>query len=450
MSRSPLEELLNTRSRPELRSLVHRLGMKLTLPQVQQVTAHADSLERPTHTLRLGVVHSYTSDLLNPWLAFAAAVQGLGLDIYHAPYGLSPHEARQDSGLTLHKSDLILFLLRREDLHPELAKPLASFSYLQQKDLAAECLERLQHFVGRFRGQNTGQIVLTILPSIFSPELGIYDSHSDRSERAWWANLKVSIAQYLRESVPSSLFLDLDDVLNDVGRQAFFDVRLWYSFSFPFAPVGAREIARHIISIGATLKQPKAKVIVLDADNTLWGGVIGEDGLHGIALGPEYPGNAYVDFQRRLLAYQQRGFLLALCSKNNPSDLDQVFQEHSHQLLRDEHFAARRVNWLSKADNLRSMAEELNLGLESFIFVDDSAHECAAIRQALPQVEVVQTPSQPVHLAACLDSVARLEILSLTPEDLAKTELYAQERRRQESRLSRLPQPIPRETQSCR
>ena len=120
-----------------------------------------------------------------------------------------------------------------------------------------------------------------------------------------------------------------------------------------FRADAAREVARRVIATGSVLKLPKAKVIVFDADNTLWGGIIGEDGINGIALGPDYPGNAYVAFQRRILDFQQRGFILALCSKNNPDDVCQVFKEHTHQLLRDEHFAAQRVNWLPKVDNLR-------------------------------------------------------------------------------------------------
>ena len=121
-----------------------------------------------------------------------------------------------------------------------------------------------------------------------------------------------------------------------------------------------------------------------------------------------------------------------MCSKNNAADVDQVLKEHPHQLLREEHFAARRVNWVPKAENLASLAKELNLGLDSFIFVDDSDHECAAVRHALPQVEVIQVPSRATEVATCLDQVARLEVLSLTSEDLAKTEMYAQERRRRE------------------
>lgn len=433
-TQNQFESLLAARSRSELRSLLGASGSKITIPQAQQLVAHASSLEPAVQTLRLGIVHTYTSDLLDAWLELAAALQGLDLRTYHAPYGLSPHEAEANSGLVAHKPDVTLLLLRREDLHPELTKPLVRFDRPQQETIAAEALERLRDVVSRFRAQKVGQIVLTILPPPRSAELGIYDAQSERSESAWWANLKARIGQYLRESSQASLVLDLDDVLQQVGRSAFFDPRLWYSARFPFGPEAAREIARRVIGIGAVIKQPKAKVIVVDADNTLWGGIIGEDGIHGIALGPDYPGNAYVDFQRRLLDFQQRGFILALCSKNNPADVDQVLKEHPHQLLRDQHFAARRVNWLPKSSNLQALAEELNLGLDSFVFVDDSDHECAAVRQALPQVEVIQAPAQPVQLPGCLDSVARLEVLSLTAEDLVKTELYAQERRRRESK----------------
>jgi FkbH-like protein len=427
------DDLLTIKTRAELRGAFARFGAPLSLPQVQRLAAHAESLGQPEHSLRVGIVHTYTSDLLDPWLSLSAALEGMALHVYHAPYGLSVREAQSDSSLVAHAPDLTLFLLRREDLHPALARPLAALDPVQQESIRREALGRLGGIIRQFRAQRIGQIVLTLLPSVAPAGLGIYDAQSDRSETGWWAALKVEIGQWLRESVPASLLLDLDEVLQHVGREGFFDLRYWYSARFPFRAAAAREVARRVIAIGALLKFPRAKVIVLDADNTLWGGIVGEDGLHGIALGPEYPGNAFMDFQRRILDYQQRGFILALCSKNNAADVEQVLTEHPHQLLRDEHFAARRVNWLPKPDNLISLAEELNLGLESFIFVDDSEHECAGVRHRLPQVEVIQTPAKPVDVPGCLEHVARLEVLSLTAEDLAKTEMYAQERRRRES-----------------
>ncbi len=435
-ARLSFNDLLQCRTRPEIRAALATSRMPLGLAEAQRLTDHLAGLGPAAHSLRLAVAHSYTSELLNPWFTLAAGLEGLDLQVWHAPYGMLVQQAQENSALVNHRPDVTLLMLQREDLHPDLARPLAGLSPARQAELRTEVLAGLERLVGQFRRHKVGQIVLTVLPAMQGPGLGVYDSQSDRSESGWWSGLKAGIGSLFSESLQSCLYLDLDEVLQQFGRSAFFDPRLWFSARFPFTPAAAREFARRVVGVGAVMKFPKAKVIVLDADNTLWGGVIGEDGIDGIKLGPDYPGNAFVAFQRRLLDYQQRGFILALCSKNNQADLDEVLREHPHQVLRDAHFAARRVNWLPKPDNLASLAEELNLGLDSFIFVDDSDHECAAVRQRWPQVEVIQTPARPTDVPGCLEQVARLEVLSLTAEDLAKTEMYAQERRRRELKES--------------
>ncbi len=432
MAKTDLDKLLSTQSLAQLRAELNAGRAPVGPAQAQQITAHARALAAPAQALRIGFVHTYTSDLLDPWLGLAGAVQGVEVQPYHAPYGLALQEASPQSGLIKHQPHVSVLLLQREDLHPDLARPVTGLGATGQIEVRQQALQRVQQLVSLFREQPVGHLVVSFLPRLSGPALGLYDAQAEASESAWWESVKTAVAQWLRTSVPSSLFLDLDEVLQQVGRADFFDRRFWYSARFPFASGGALELCRRLVAIGMALVTPKAKVLVLDADNTLWGGVIGEDGFDGIQLGPDYPGNVYVDFQRRILDFQQRGLILAMCSKNNAADVDQVLQDHPHQLLRDGHFAARRVNWLPKAENLASLAAELNLGLDSFIFVDDSDHECAAVRHALPQVEVIQVPSRPTEVATCLDQVARLEVLSLTREDLSKTEMYAQERRRRE------------------
>jgi FkbH-like protein len=428
-----LEKLLAFRSRDALRQALRQTASPI-LPQIQRLTDHAAGLTPAMRELRLAVVHSYTSELLDPWLGLAGALEGLDVETYHAPYGLNLAEADAKSGLVAHRPDITLMLLRREDLHPDLARPVVGLRPDEQAKLASQAHDRFLAIVTAFRAHNIGHLVVTILPEQAGPALGVYDPQSERSEAAWWSALKADIGRRLRAGVEASLFLDLDEVLAQIGRDAFFDARLWYSARFPFAAAAAREVSRRVVGLGAALKLPKAKVIVLDADNTLWGGIIGEDGIDGIALGHEYPGNAYMAFQRRLLDFQQRGFILALCSKNNPADVDQVLNEHPHQILKPEHFATIRVNWEPKTDNLGALAEELNLGLDSFIFVDDSDYECALVRRELPEVEVIQTPARPVEVPHCLEQVSRLELLSLTVEDQKKTAMYAQERVRRQLR----------------
>jgi len=430
-----LDALLELGTRDALRQAMRQAAPPM-LTQIQQITERAAEMSPTMVELRLGVVHSYTSELLDPWLVLAGALEGLDVRIYHAPYGLNLEEADTRSDLVAHAPDITLMLLRREDLHPDLARPVAALSPEEQSVLSSQALERLFAVIGAFRANKVGNLVVTILPGLNGPALGIYDPQAERSEAAWWSALKADIGRRLRVGVEASLFLDLDEVLAQIGREAFFDPRLWYSAQFPFAAPAAHEFSRRVVALGAAMKFPKAKVIALDADNTLWGGIIGEDGFDGIALGHEYPGNAYMAFQRRLLDFQQRGFILALCSKNNPADVEQVLNDHPHQILKPAHFAAIRVNWEAKTDNLVALAEELNLGLDSFIFVDDSDYECALVRRQLPEVEVIQISARPVEVPSCLDRVSRLELLSLTAEDLKKTEMYAQERTRQQLRQS--------------
>jgi FkbH-like protein len=428
---SPSNGLLSLRTLAELRAALASTREAIGLPMVQTLLQHARQLEPQPWPARLAIVHTFTSELLQPWLELASALQGLDVAVYHAPYGLALDEARPGSALLAHRPEVTWLLLQQTDLHPALGQPLAALSATERQALRAECLAQLREWVTRFRTQGTGHLLVSLLPAPAAPALGLYETNAEASATRWWRELEAEAAAWLRAEVPASSVLSLDDLMLEIGRRRFFDLRYWHASRYPFTPEAAFELARRVAAYLTVLKTPRAKVIVLDADNTLWGGVIGEDGIDGIALGPDHPGSAFVAFQRRLLDFQQRGFVLAMCSKNNPGDVDEVLRRHPHQLLREEHFAAMRVNWQPKPDNLIALAEELNLGLDSFVFVDDSDHECAAVRERLPQVEVIQVPKRPTDVPGCLDHLARLEVLAVTAEDRAKTAMYAQERQRQ-------------------
>src|SRR5262249_30031873 len=152
-------------------------------------------------------------------------------------------------------------------------------------------------------------------------------------------------------------------------------------------------------------------------DNTLWGGVIGEDGMAGIKLGAEYPGASYQALQRVLLDFTRRGILLAICSKNNPEDALEVLQKHPDMILRPEHFAAMRINWNDKTQNLREIATELNIGIDSLAFLDDNPVEREQARTALPEVSVIDLPDDPQQFARLLRECPLFERLTISSED---------------------------------
>ena len=182
-------------------------------------------------------------------------------------------------------------------------------------------------------------------------------------------------------------------------------------------------------AIEASLGRRK-KCIVVDLDDTLWGGVLGEQGVDGLQLGPAGLGRAYHDVQEVLLGYRDTGILLAVCSKNDEDLALSAMRAHPHMVLRPEHFAALRINWSDKAQNIREIADELNIGIDSVVFVDDSAHERAWIREALPEVTVVELPRDPVEYPGCLATLPHFDTLSLTVEDRRRPVMYAEERQR--------------------
>ncbi len=192
-----LEKLLTLRTRDAVRQAVRQAGPP-TLPELQRLTDHAAGLAPRMRDLRLSVVHSYTSDLLDPWLDLAGALEGLKVTTYHAPYGVSLSEADAESGLVRHSPDITLMLLRREDLHPDLARPVAAFSPAEQEALFSQTLDGLFTIIGAFRVHKIGHLVVTILPAQAGPALGIYDPMSERSESVWWSALKAEIGRRLR------------------------------------------------------------------------------------------------------------------------------------------------------------------------------------------------------------------------------------------------------------
>ena len=170
----------------------------------------------------------------------------------------------------------------------------------------------------------------------------------------------------------------------------------------------------------------RKKCLVLDLDNTLWGGILGEDGIDGIKIGGDYPGKAFLYFQEALLELSKNGVILAVCSKNNEQDVLELWEKNPYIVLKKEHFAAYRINWQDKAKNIKELSEELNLGLDSFVFIDDNPTERELIRQMLPMVAVPDFPKQPYDILLFFNSLVEdyFKVYAITDEDKVKTEQY--------------------------
>lgn len=243
--------------------------------------------------------------------------------------------------------------------------------------------------------------------------------------------------QHLRKHLPINVrILEMGGILQAVSVNAAVDWRLFYSARSPYTIAFFKEYAALVKTPIRALSGKAKKVLVLDCDNTLWGGIIGEDGLDGVILGSSKPhGTIYVEIQYIILALQRRGVLLALCSKNNPEDIEEMLQHHPEMVIKDHHLAAKRVNWSDKATNIRAIAETLNVGLDSLVFVDDSPFEIELLREQIPEVTTLLVPSKIVDYPRDFRTISNLFFqLTEAPDDRNKTEQYRLEADRQELR----------------
>ena len=237
-----------------------------------------------------------------------------------------------------------------------------------------------------------------------------------------------------RDARSNVFILDIADVIADLGRNQFYSNKMWYMSSMPYSRDGLNAVTLEISRALNAAFSSRKKIIALDLDNTLWGGVIGEDGLEGIELSDHKEGQRYYDFQRQLLEMKKRGILLALNSKNNLEDAESVLQNHPAMLLRDEDFVSKKINWENKAINLKAMEDELNLSEGGFIFIDDNPIERNTVKGVCPDVYVPDFPQDTTELIAFAESLwfDYCKPLRILQEDAAKTQMYQNEVKRKQ------------------
>ena len=246
------------------------------------------------------------------------------------------------------------------------------------------------------------------------------------------------VNEALARRLPGYVHLhDVETLASLHGVYRWFDARYWYHAKQPVSFECLTPYVRNIAQVIGALLGRSAKCVALDLDNTLWGGVVGDDGPHGIVIGEGDPeGEAFAEFQRYLLRLKERGVLLAVCSKNEEANALEPFQSRPEMVLRRDDFVAFRANWRSKSENLREIATTLNIGLDAIVFVDDNPVEREQIRQAVPEVRVVELGDDPAGFAAALDRTGWFDIVVQSAEDRERTAMYGANVAREELKAS--------------
>jgi len=259
--------------------------------------------------------------------------------------------------------------------------------------------------------------------------LGNLDAVSPGGVSRFIAELNRAIAAEAAAN-PRLLMQDLSAIAARIGMNQWFDPERWFSYKVANSVEGSFAIATSLNSVIQAIYGRSRKVLVLDLDNTLWGGVIGDDGADKIIIGRETPiAEAYTAFQEYCLRLRERGILLAVCSKNN-DDIARSGFAHPDSVLKLEHFSAFKANWEPKHENILEIARELNLGVDSFVFVDDNPAERAIVEAQIPGIAVPEVGSDVAKYAAILDAGRYFEPVSLGKEDLVRAKLYEENAQR--------------------
>lgn len=408
---------LPTERAEALEALATLAAAGTTLPQLMKAMAVLEQEPSARH-LKIGLSSSATIDLLGTYLRKHGLLAGARIEIVPGNYDDPIGDVERFVEQGVRHMVLLPFF---DTLLPAFEAQLDGMAPDALDAREAELRARYRLAFAKARGMDSvwlatfhrlgspagadGQDAVAAVLARFNAAL--------REEAAAHANIRI---------------VDSEDILRTVGPAAAFDLRFYFRNKAPYSGVYMNELARRIAASARGFGAHFYKVLVLDCDNTLWGGVVGEDLLNGIKLGPhDYPGNIYWRMQHEFAALERAGVLLCLCTKNNPADVEEVLRDHPDMVLRAPQIVARRINWDDKPSNLRALAQELNLGLDSFVFLDDSAFECEAVRQQLPMVKTVQVPATLSEYPRVVREIRELFLAGgIAADSRGKTEQYRQ------------------------
>ena len=363
--------------------------------------------------------------------------QGIKLETQIAPFNSFELELL-DSNSNIHafNPDLIVVFLRAEELNSDIYDSFTTLPLSAQKESIKEIIDRPIKIIETIRSKFSSKIMVSNFKKPERLAYGINDRGVSNSHLVFFQKLNDLLSDYIN-LFEDTYLLDIDYISSAVGLDNWESKKMWYNAKAPLSLSAYKITANHIVRLIVSLMGKIKKVIVLDLDNTLWGGVLGEEGLDGISLGEGMKdGGAYVDFQKQLLDYHNNGFVLCLASKNNYSNVKEVFDKHPDMILGEKHFASIKVNWIDKATNIKNMARELNLGLDSFVFIDDNPVERDLIRHQIPEVFVPEIGENPVEYIDILRNIVGFDRLSYTSEDYSRAKMYKAQVERKELRSS--------------
>jgi FkbH-like protein len=383
--------------------------------------------KKNTGSVRIAYLGNITFEPLPDYVEIIAACRGLSAGAYIGGYDQYIQELINDhSGLSEFAADVIFINLVLRELAPEVVNNFSNLNADQVNAAREMILEKAASTVRLALDRHQAMVLVSNFPAPNHFHLGIADQKQAYSESEFYADLNLEMKKRFKDETRAQIF-DMEQLVSSYGKINAFDEKLYYLAKVPwqesfYLPV-ADQLVRHVAAASGQAK----KCLVLDLDNTLWGGVLGESGVHGVKVGHgDGESEAFYDFQCKIRSLKNRGILLGVCSKNNMTDVEEVFSLRTDMPLKLEDFSVLEVSWDMKHEGLSRIADKLNIGLDSIVFVDDNPAECELIYQMLPQVETILLPNDPSVYPALLDFFYGFDKAQITSEDQAKSRQYAE------------------------
>lgn len=387
----------------------------------------------PAKTLKIAILSDFTIRGLKEELEKKCAGISISAEIYEGGYNQIHQEfVAKNSGLNKFKPE-VTFLITSN----KFALGGEEFKNFQDKkeriNYADERIISFIEAINLFLKNTPGVLIISNLKQNSYSPLGINEDKVEFSAKDWpnYFNEKIKL-EFIKNS--RVRIYDFNSFFLRFGEDNIINEKLRYLGDIYISPDYISRLAEDLMGYIKPMASKNRKCIVLDLDNTLWGGVVGEDGFNNIQLDNNPPGNSFLEFQKHLLALHQRGMILAVNSHNNPEDAIQVIREHPNMILREEHFACLKVNWSNKVDNLIEIAKEINIGLDSLVFIDDDPVNRELVKKHLPEVLVIDLPKDSSLYVKTLKQLNDFHTLQLTEEDFQKGEMYSQQKQRNDSK----------------
>ncbi|MDO8510932.1 MAG: HAD-IIIC family phosphatase [Nanoarchaeota archaeon] len=386
--------------------------------------------DSPMPEIKVAFLSNFTINGLPEILKVKSHQESIWIDYYNAPYNQYIQEILNPaSGLYKKEPDLIFLLLDVEPFLGEFFFFPYRYSIEQRKDLVKEKIKEIEDFLTILQERSKAKIVINefLVPAYSSR--GILES---KQEYGLTESIH-KINEQLRDICKNNgrLFtFPLNSFCSHQKSNPLSEPKIYYLTDMKFSTDGLIDLASEYLSYIYPLASKSKKCLVLDLDNTLWGGVVGEDGPEGLKLGPDKEGRPFLDFQKLLLDLFERGIILAINSKNNYEDAMEVIRNHKYMLLREDHFACIKINWQDKATNMKEIAKELEIGLDSLVFLDDDSTNQALIRELVPEVTVIDLPKDVSLYPSIIKNLKFFNLFHITPEDVKRGKMYVDQKKR--------------------